>query len=147
MSTATTSGYSTGYQSTPALPDAEGQSLLKELWSLYGATMFDHEDGKHRKVRQGSNEERHAIANLECAIIKAGAKFQRHQEFTAWLCRNNADLIEAYDPIRGDLANEFYDLKNRMEWLVGRVDNLSALVTELTALTLKMQLKTEAVSK
>jgi hypothetical protein len=130
------------YQSTSELPDADGKALLSELWSLYEAIQLNH-DGKTRKVRRGSHEQRFAVADLEAAIIKAGAIFHHRQDFTVWLLRNDAFAVEAYDPIRlgSGLGDELCRLKDRMDHLAGRVNDLSKTVEELLVDTLEKHLE------
>jgi len=112
----------TDYKSTTSLPDDQGKALLGELCSMYSATFTD-ENGK--KLRSGSLAERGAVAALQKAIIDAALRFDRHEEFTAWLGRNGYDFIDAYDPLRREreISNELYSLKHTVEWLTRRVDD------------------------
>jgi hypothetical protein len=115
------------YQTTPSLPDAEGKALLEELWRLYCAIEYDEETKK--KVRRGSDAVHWATVALQTAIIKAAARFERHEEFSAWLSRNRADSVEAYDPVRGRTkqADAICDL----EWKVFCLEDNLKGVNEL----------------
>jgi hypothetical protein len=106
------------YQSTACLPDDEGKALLAELSRLSGAIWWDAEKAKprNRRISPAERQEREAIASLRVAIIKTAARFERHEDFTAWLCRNNREDIEAYDPIRG--RDEQVDAIRNLQWKV-----------------------------
>src|SRR5215471_9266683 len=104
------------YKSTPDLPDDEGKALLAELNKLCGAIDFD-DNG--RKRRRDSYERQYAETVLRKAVLDASGRFSRHENFTAWLCRNNCEHIEGFDTLRisRDISNEVHLLRQRVEML------------------------------
>ena len=87
------------YFPTPHLPDEQGKATLSNLWDLYCNIDVDPETRK--KVRSGSQAERHAIAELQTAMIKAAVPFEYYYEFNAWLLHNNCDSFVHYHPSHG----------------------------------------------
>src|SRR5262249_34964621 len=63
-------------------------------------------------------------------LIKAAARFERHEEFTAWLIRNNYEYVEACDPLRGrsEQADAIYNLQREAEEQRTRLTGLEELV-------------------
>lgn len=104
------------YVSTSAFSDEQGKAWLSELWDLYGA--IEHGPGG-KKVRQGSNEQRYAIAALQAALIKAGAHFERHREFDQWLYDNMYGAVDAYNPIATEI--EITNKLRDFEWQIERI--------------------------
>jgi hypothetical protein len=115
------------YKPTPALSDEDGLALLNELNNLFGTI---ERDDSGKKVRFNSSAQRFAIAELQRALIKAASRFEHHEEFTAWLCRNNEHHLEAYDPIRGrsKQADAIRDLQWQMERIEHQVRGLERLI-------------------
>jgi hypothetical protein len=66
----------TTYSPTPHLPDEQGKATLSNLWNLYFNIEADPTTKK--KVRSGSHAERHAIAEMQAALIKAAVPFESH---------------------------------------------------------------------
>jgi hypothetical protein len=103
------------YVPTPSLSDDKGKARLEELSNLYAAIP------EIKAPRRGSLAERraHAEAELQAAMIRAAAAFDKHREFTDWLRNNLCPHIEAYDQVRSrpELSNAKDDLKWRVERL------------------------------
>jgi hypothetical protein len=83
---------------------------------------------KTPKIRKAEAEHRQAVRKLQIALIEASLRFERHQDFTAWLVANNCECIESYDPIRGrdEQVSAIWDLKRRVSDIDDIVDALSA---------------------
>ena len=81
------------------------------------------ESGK--KVRRGSSEERCAITDLRKAILDAADRFSRHEEFSAWLCKNHCYHIDGYDPQR--VSREFLRKLEDLQWRVECLEEGSKL--------------------
>jgi hypothetical protein len=123
-----------GYVPTPSLlDDAEGEALLNELGRLYSAIEVDSETNKKR--RSGSRGQRHAIAALQAAMIKAEAQFAHHREFRTWLLDNGCEHIEAHDPLldRVEMTDAIHNLIWRIEQLEKSRDGQGKLTTEIVA--------------
>ena len=127
------------YVPTPSLSDDKGKALLQELENLYFAIDFDPKTKKQR--RRNSHDIRFAVAELQAALIKAAANFERHREFTRWLGANTRDHIEAYDPVRRalEVTNELHDLR----WRVDMVEQDNRATRELLREIINERLKTK----
>jgi hypothetical protein len=115
------------YKPTPDLPDDEGKALLRKLNDLYGLIDFD-ESGKKR--RHDSRDRQYATTTLRKAVLDAADHFSAHEKFTTWLCQNNCEYIEAYDPLRiqGLMLNEFHNLRWKVDLLEDRMKNIDKLI-------------------
>jgi hypothetical protein len=116
------------YQPAMSLNDDDGKALLEELETLWLAITHD---ASGKKVRQGSDAERWAVAALHTAILQAAARFRRHEDFTGWVLENGLDYVEAYDPIRGrdEQARAIEDLRFEVKVLREKVENLATLLS------------------
>jgi hypothetical protein len=83
------------YEPTPALPDAEGKALLRELCTLEADIDLD-EKGRLRRGGRKSIAAKAAMATLNRALAAAAARFGNHQEFASWLIRNNCEHVEYF---------------------------------------------------